>query len=251
MWLGSPIFSAPESSAIGTRYCTLEGVRSLISSRSYSARDPSTPIIMRPAAVDESIPSLVDASVTPRSVSAFTVSRMCRVLPQPVELPHHDGVAFADVVHQRAQPGAVVAGTRHGVGEALCHTRCAMPRSAGPVSARQCSHGCIPRERGSLPSSAGVRHYDHPPRCSRHCHRCRFRAGRQPATTASDHRSAPPPQPVQVFGRIGSQSSYEYSDVSLIRVVRRSHLATRRMDLPGREHCPTRRSRTCHELWCG
>jgi hypothetical protein len=25
----------------------------------------------------------------------------------------------------------------------------------------------------------------------------------------------------------------------------------RRMDLPRREHCPTRRGRTCQELWCG
>ena len=40
-------------------------VRSLISSRSYSASDPNTPIIIRPAGVDESIPSEVDTSVTP------------------------------------------------------------------------------------------------------------------------------------------------------------------------------------------
>jgi hypothetical protein len=35
--------------------------------------DPRTPIIMRPAGVDESIPSEVDTSVTPRSVNSLTV----------------------------------------------------------------------------------------------------------------------------------------------------------------------------------
>jgi hypothetical protein len=47
--------------------------RSFTSSRSYSARDPNTPIIMRPAAVDESMPSVVEIRVTPRSVKALTV----------------------------------------------------------------------------------------------------------------------------------------------------------------------------------
>jgi hypothetical protein len=37
---------------------------------------------MRPAAVDESMPSEVDTNVTPRSVRAFTVAKMCwRFLP--------------------------------------------------------------------------------------------------------------------------------------------------------------------------
>jgi hypothetical protein len=54
----------------------LSAVRSLTSSRSYSASAPRTPIIIRPAAVLESMPSVVDTKVTPRSVSAFTVSRM-------------------------------------------------------------------------------------------------------------------------------------------------------------------------------
>jgi hypothetical protein len=58
----------------------LRAVRSLTSSRSYSASEPSTPIIMRPAAVDESMPSVVEINVTPRSVKALTVSRMCSVL---------------------------------------------------------------------------------------------------------------------------------------------------------------------------
>ena len=53
----------------------LSMVRSFSSSLSYSARDPSTPIIMRPAAVAESMPSVVENRVTPRSVKVFTVSR--------------------------------------------------------------------------------------------------------------------------------------------------------------------------------
>src|SRR3981081_3797955 len=46
----------------------LSAVRSFTSSRSYSARDPKTPIIIRSAAVDESMPSVVDTKVTPRAV---------------------------------------------------------------------------------------------------------------------------------------------------------------------------------------
>jgi hypothetical protein len=46
-------------------------VRSLISSHSYSASDPRTPIIIRPAEVDESMPSVVDTSVTPRRIPAW------------------------------------------------------------------------------------------------------------------------------------------------------------------------------------
>lgn len=44
-----------------------------------SAIDASMPITMRPVAVDESIPSVVDTKVTPRSVSFLTVSRMCNL----------------------------------------------------------------------------------------------------------------------------------------------------------------------------
>jgi hypothetical protein len=64
-------------------------VRSRTSSRSYSANDPKTPIIMRPAAVEESIPSVLEINVTPRSVRALTVSKMCNVLRpnRPVSTP--------------------------------------------------------------------------------------------------------------------------------------------------------------------
>ena len=59
--------------------CSLRAVRSRTSSRSYSASEPSTSIIIRPAAVLESMPSEVNTRVTPRSVSASTVSRMYSV----------------------------------------------------------------------------------------------------------------------------------------------------------------------------
>ena len=60
-------------------------VRSRVSSRSYSASDPRTPIIIRPAAVEESIPSVSDTSDTPRSLSALTVSKHVQHVPaQPV-----------------------------------------------------------------------------------------------------------------------------------------------------------------------
>jgi hypothetical protein len=67
---------APEFGAVARDAARFNAVRSLISSRSYSARDPRTPIIIRPAGVEESIPSLVDTNVTPRSVNSLTVCRM-------------------------------------------------------------------------------------------------------------------------------------------------------------------------------
>jgi hypothetical protein len=99
--------------------CRFSAVRSLTYSRSYPAREPKTPIIMRPVAVEESIPSVVDTSVTPRSVSALTVSRMCSVL-RP-KRPHHHGVALANVSHQLGQARSVISRTRHDVGERLRH----------------------------------------------------------------------------------------------------------------------------------
>ena len=50
-------------------------VRPRVSSRSHSASDPRTPIIIRPAGVEESIPSVSDTSDTPRPLSALTVSK--------------------------------------------------------------------------------------------------------------------------------------------------------------------------------
>ena len=58
----------------------LSAVRSFTTSRSNSAMLANTPITIRPAAVDESIPSVVDTKVTPRSVRVLTVSRMCNLL---------------------------------------------------------------------------------------------------------------------------------------------------------------------------
>ena len=57
-----------------------KAVRSLTNSRSYSASDPRTPIIIRPAAVEESMRSEGDTRVTPISVRALTVSRMWSML---------------------------------------------------------------------------------------------------------------------------------------------------------------------------
>ena len=47
-------------------------VRSSVNSRSYSARELRTPIIMRPAGVEESMPSVTDTKVTPRPVISLT-----------------------------------------------------------------------------------------------------------------------------------------------------------------------------------
>jgi hypothetical protein len=56
-------------------------VRSRVSSRSHSASDPRTPIIIRPAGVQESIPSVSDTSDTPRPLSALTVSKHVQHVP--------------------------------------------------------------------------------------------------------------------------------------------------------------------------
>jgi hypothetical protein len=65
-----------------------------------------------------------------RSVSVYTRSRtrfgwsvvgqvVLKIPAQPIELPHHDGVSLADVLHESRQAWAVVVGARHGVGEGL------------------------------------------------------------------------------------------------------------------------------------
>jgi hypothetical protein len=55
----------PDWVAIARDAARFNAVRSIVSSRSYSARDSTTPIIMRPAGVDESMPSVTDTRVTP------------------------------------------------------------------------------------------------------------------------------------------------------------------------------------------
>ena len=63
-----------------------------------------------------------DTTVTPRSVRALTVSRMCTVIAaKPLQFPYHDGVAFADVLHLGGQTGAVVAGAGRNAREGLPH----------------------------------------------------------------------------------------------------------------------------------
>jgi hypothetical protein len=77
---------------------------------------------MRPAAVEESMPSVVEINVMLRSVKALTVSRTWRVLRPSRSSFHHDGVALSNVFEERCQAWTVVPGTRHGVGEGLCDT---------------------------------------------------------------------------------------------------------------------------------
>ena len=74
---------------------------------------------MRPAAVDESMPSVVETKVTPRSVNALTVKDVQGIAAQAIELPDHDGVALANVVKERGQTRTVILRPRHSVGEGL------------------------------------------------------------------------------------------------------------------------------------
>ncbi len=78
--LSSTFRGRPNRVPLARDTARFNAVRSLTSSRSYSAREPRTPIIMRPAGVDESMPSVTDTRVTPPPVKTFTVSRMWRVL---------------------------------------------------------------------------------------------------------------------------------------------------------------------------
>jgi hypothetical protein len=63
---------APSGAREAARF---RAVLSIANSRSYSARDPKTPIIILPAAVLESTPSVTDTSETPRSVTYARHSR--------------------------------------------------------------------------------------------------------------------------------------------------------------------------------
>src|SRR6478752_7616398 len=121
MWsASSTLRGRPNLVPLARDAARLRAVRSLVSSRSYSASEPRTPIIILPAAVEESMPSVTDTNVTSRSVRAFTVSRMCRgISTESVEFPDHDRISLAHVGHQLGQTWAVVASARHGVGERL------------------------------------------------------------------------------------------------------------------------------------
>ena len=96
----------------------LSAVRSLISSRSYSASDPRTPIIIRPAGVEESMP-VGDRHQGDASLGQFPdgLQDVKHIATQSVELPHHHGVAVAHVLQEGSQPRPVISGTRHHVGE--------------------------------------------------------------------------------------------------------------------------------------
>src|SRR6478609_3237125 len=80
-WAGSAtLVRRPNLVPLARETPRFKDVRSFTSSRSNSAMLARTPITMRPAAVDESMPSVVEIRVTPASVSALTVSRMWSVL---------------------------------------------------------------------------------------------------------------------------------------------------------------------------
>jgi hypothetical protein len=61
----------------------LRAVRSLISSRSYSATDPRTPIIIRPAAADESMPSVTYTLTVCRWVAVTLKTSATQPSPLP------------------------------------------------------------------------------------------------------------------------------------------------------------------------
>ena len=79
-------------------------VRSRIRSRSNAARDARTPNSSRPAGVVVSIASVSDANPTPRSSSAVDrLDQVRRRAAEPVEPPHHERVARAQLLEYRRQ----------------------------------------------------------------------------------------------------------------------------------------------------
>ena len=75
---------------------------------------------MRPAGVEESMPSVPETKVMPRSVKLLDgLQDVDHVAAQPVEFPHHDRVALTDILHQRGQAGPVVTGAGHHIREHL------------------------------------------------------------------------------------------------------------------------------------
>jgi len=60
----------PNSVPLAREAARLRAARPLVSARSYSAREPTTPIIILPATVDESMPTVTVTNFTPRLVRA-------------------------------------------------------------------------------------------------------------------------------------------------------------------------------------
>jgi hypothetical protein len=58
--------------------------------------------------------------------------------PQPIQLPHHHGVALADIVHQGRQARTVILCPRQGVGEGLRH---ASSRKGGVLLLQRVGYG--------------------------------------------------------------------------------------------------------------
>ena len=73
-------------------------VRSFTNSRSYSAREPRTPIIVRPAAVDESMPSVVDQGHSPVGKRLDGLQNVEHVAAPPVEPPGCQGVSLPQIL---------------------------------------------------------------------------------------------------------------------------------------------------------
>ena len=112
-------FAAPEFGAVGTGYRPLEGSALFNQLPLELGQQASTPITMRPAAVDESMPSVVEISVTPASVRALTVSRMWSVLRPSRSSFQTTTVSRHGRSPSVGQAGTVVPRTGHGVGERL------------------------------------------------------------------------------------------------------------------------------------
>jgi hypothetical protein len=82
--------------------------RSMISSRSYSARVASMFSISRPVEGAGSMPSEMDRTCMPRARSRVTVlSTSISDRPQAVDPPHHDGVALLGVVEELFHSGSL------------------------------------------------------------------------------------------------------------------------------------------------
>src|SRR6478736_8605958 len=96
--LSSTLRGRPNMVPLARDAARLRAVRSLVSSRSYSASEPRTPIIILPAAVEESMPSVTDTNVTRRApLHTQSTVNSRRVVQVPIQRSPTNTKVFGDV----------------------------------------------------------------------------------------------------------------------------------------------------------
>src|SRR6478736_10120903 len=97
--LSSTLRGRPNMVPLARDAARLRAVRSLVSSRSYSASEPRTPIIILPAAVEESMPSVTDTNVSRRApLHTQSAVNSRRVVQVPIQRSPTNTKVLGDVL---------------------------------------------------------------------------------------------------------------------------------------------------------